>query len=129
MNNFFHTTVNNNDGAKPKSDPHLNLVLEILERNLGRQSKVQDEVARYCMFVDKLSLSLDTLLAFMKAVSFGLPDQTIQRVERLSSNIEKELQGLFAWVQRPIYGENHPIGKQIMENAKESFESNKSNIA
>jgi hypothetical protein len=97
-------------------------IISILEKNLSRQSKVKDNAMRCTMFVDKLSLSLDGIMAILNQIP-GLSEENVQRITILGKIVDKELDNLFNWIQNPTYNPDHPYGASIMNQAREHFEN------
>lgn len=109
---------------------YLESIVGSLERIFNRNFEVNDPVTRYTLFLDKLYMFIDISISMSEAyVKYSDPKNEIStdhiiRIKRLALSIQEEMKKLSNWVQNPIYSPDHPLGKMMMESAKNDFNKN-----
>jgi len=105
----------------------LEMVISSLEKTLNRNFEVKDPVIRYTLFIDKLYMIIDTMSSMSDAYlkynqdEMGISNDHVTRMNKLSKSLQKEMKMLADWVQNPVYSPDHPLGKMMMESAKNDY--------
>jgi len=84
----------------------------------NRQRTIDDPCLRNCLFVDKLSMSLDIMIGFLNSViiEYDMPDDLKLDIANLSKIISTELTQLMDWVRSPMYSPDSGFGKNYTIN-------------
>lgn len=103
-----------------------NIFINILENINKRHNAVKDPATKYALLVDKLCLGFDAGLAMMNVMmeQVGADPELQTKIEAASAKLQAQLTGLMDWVINPVYGPDHPFGKNIMNNAATDFNTN-----
>ena len=110
-------TSKKNEEAKQ----HMMIITSVvtsLERIFARQSKIDDQCMRYCLFVDKFSMALDILIAFATSSIYSnenFPDELKDRVDKLSKTLLEELENLMTYCRAPSFSPDAPFGHHLVE--------------
>lgn len=89
-----------------------------------RQQKLDDLVLRSCLFVEKLSMSVEVLSAIMKGVieteveEGRLPNSVSLQVDSLIKIVSEELDALMIHCRSPSYDPDAPFGSSLVRNTK-----------
>lgn len=110
-------------GKEERSRKISDTVLSILENNFSRSKKLRDPVTRHIVFLEKLLMIQDVVLAGLN--NFGTTEDQEERVRNLAKEINDEIGSLIDWIQQPIYSPDHPVGAEMMKESKENFDSRK----
>ena len=92
-------------------------ITNCLDNIFSRQRTIDDPCLRSCLFVDKLSLSLDIAMGMLQAMSEeDVPLDLQQKILNNSKIIGEELTYLMQWVRSPTYSPDHPFGNNLVNN-------------
>lgn len=99
--------------------------ISVVENILNRQRNIDDPVVRYSIFVDKMSLILDMGYGVLKGYvdNDKYPVDLRDKLDKVCSDLQKDLDGLMSWVRKPVYSPNHPFGSQIMNQSNVDFKN------
>lgn len=88
----------------------------------NRQRTIDDPCLRNCLFVDKLSMSLDIMIGFLNSViiEYDMPDDLKLDIANLSKIISTELTQLMDWVRSPMYSPDSSFGKNHTVNSSQT---------
>lgn len=92
-----------------------------------RQMKIDDNCLRYCMFVDKLSMTLDILTAFLNTMvdREEYPEDLRLDILQLSNLISEELENLMNYCRSPSYSPDAPFGQHLVKSTSFYENANK----
>lgn len=106
------------------------IILNQCISNISQLNDILDPVTKNCMFLDKLRMHLD-IASIMMATHYkqmsGESTETsdvLENIKFLKNIINLYMDELFIWVQNPVYSPEHPVGYNMMINAKDNFNKN-----
>jgi hypothetical protein len=100
----------------------LETVKSIIMASNRRLEICKDPVSKNLMRVDRLAMIVDILVVGM-STAIGQEQDAICSGDEILAIIRKDLEELMEWVQHPVYSPDHPVGAQLMNEAKNEFES------
>ena len=120
-------------------------MIQAISKMVTRMSKIKDPVARFSVITTLFSMIADMATSFLKIklsksikglnYNNNPPEERKKAIEDLISRkdklehdgdklieiVDKILDGLSEWIQNPIYSPDHPLGNNIMKDAKSDF--------
>jgi len=92
-------------------------ITEGMKSIFERQRKIDDPCLRNCLFVDKLSMSLDVMMAVLSTAcrDHDMPEDLVKDIQNLKCNIDQELSQLMEWVRSPMYSPDSGFGRNYVE--------------
>ena len=100
----------------------ISAVIKLLSTTLKRYKGIKDPSTRYSIILDHYITLIDAGLAvseFFIPKEYGLERELKETTDEFRSFLTE----LFEWVQNPVYQPDHPIGKQILNDAKKEFDT------
>ena len=104
----------------------IQFIMEAVKINCNMYDKITDPAVRAQMILSSFYAIVNTMIAFLKTPFFTdgiLSQKNYEKMAEVADLFEKNLSFLIDWVQSPIYGPDHPIGKLMMEDSRDHFES------
>ena len=95
-----------------------------LKNVFNRQKNIDDPCLKNCLFVDKLSMTLDIAMGVLKTTTEDMPEDLKLEIESLSEVVNSELNGLMEWCRAPTYSPDHPFGNKIVSSFSENVKLN-----
>lgn len=114
--------INNEDAKKMKDEQlQVEMTLNSINNMFARLKGIADPGTRHCLFVDKLCMSLDILMGLLQVRLKEYTPDIRNKAETTLSNLQKQLQDLFEWLQNPVYSPDHAFGNMLMKSAEEDM--------
>lgn len=94
-----------------------------------RQKNIDDLMLRSCLFVDKLSLSLEIIGAVLQALTESeidegnLPQSIKPQIASLRKIIGEELDALMMYCRAPSFSADAPFGSHVVKETGKRFEN------
>lgn len=87
-----------------------------------RHASIRDPATRYALIVDKLCMAVDFAIGGMNLILKDADQEHKDMALNTATLLQKDLINLMDWIQSPTYSPDHPIGKNDMDEAKQSFD-------
>ena len=116
--------------SKKQNTILIQTVLTTLRFIFQRQKNMDDPVLRSCLFIDKLSMALESVIGAAQAaiemeIDDGkLPQSTKKQIDELQRILREELDVLMAYCRMPSYSPDAPFGVQIVKDTTPRFKGN-----
>lgn len=128
---MHHMAVANPDSEQERREREkkefaekLELIMNITTRILNRYQQTPDPVTRFSLFIDKFCIILDVASGYLDSQLDelqGVPPELRVKCKMTSDLVQQEMKALLEWIQSPHYGPDHPVGANLMQQAKTHF--------
>lgn len=122
-----------------------NVASNVIIGMIDRLNKIEDPIVRHNLFIEILRLVIEpgfnVMIGFLESELENYNEKlqsenseetkrniknieiTLKNLNKISKDLSIQFDDLSKWIRQPIYSPDHPVGRRMMDSAKENFDS------